>query len=70
MKVLSAVGLPSRGSLGIQTWGFPWRDHYGEVDGPVDLGAVEHEYSGDGVTFPIYQTDDSTAYAFEFAAGK
>ena len=67
---LSAVGLPTSGSLNIHTWGFTWADHYGKVDAPKDLGYYAHDYSGDTVTFPIYQTDNSTAYAFEFAVGK
>lgn len=64
---LSSVGLPTSGTLNIHTWGFPINgDHYGEVDAPTDLGWYGHEYSGDTVTFPIYQTDSTTAYAFEF----
>ncbi|KAL9622910.1 MAG: hypothetical protein Q9160_002836 [Pyrenula sp. 1 TL-2023] len=68
---LSAVGLPTSGNLNIHTWGFsPGSDvHYTEVDGPKDLGTVGHAYSGDTVTFPIFQTDTSTAYAFEFNVG-
>lgn len=65
---LSSVGLPEEGTLEIQTWGFPFTgSHFGEVDAPTDLGIVGHDYTGDSVTFPIYQTDSSTAYAFEFA---
>ncbi|GME47614.1 putative glycoside hydrolase family 39 protein [Neofusicoccum parvum] len=66
---LSSVGLPQSGTLNIHTWGFPDNGHYGEVDGPKDLGTVAHTYSGNSVTFPIYQTDATTAYAFEFAVG-
>jgi len=65
---LSAVGLPESGSLDIHTWGFPFTGgHFGEVDAPDDLGWYSHTYSNNSVTFPIYQTDTSTAYAFEFA---
>jgi hypothetical protein len=68
VKGLSKVGLPKSGSLSIQTWGFPFTGgHMGEVDQPTDLGIVAHTYSGDSVTFPIYQTDTTTSYAFEFA---
>ncbi|KAH7418322.1 glycoside hydrolase family 39 protein [Cadophora sp. MPI-SDFR-AT-0126] len=64
---LSSVGLPTSGSLSIHTWGFPFTGgHFGEVDAPNDLGYYSHDYSGNSVTFPIYQTDTSTAYAFEF----
>jgi len=69
---LSAVGLPEAGTLDIHTWGFPVSsvdEHYGEVDGPTDLGFVEHTYSGDSVTFPIFQVDTTTAFAFEFSVG-
>jgi hypothetical protein len=63
---LSSVGLPSSGSLNIHTWGFPYFGHFGEVDVPNDLGWYSHTYSGDSVTFPVFQTDTSTAYSFEF----
>jgi hypothetical protein len=66
---LSSVGLPSSGSLNIHTWGFPFGGHYAEVDVPNDLGWYSHTYSGNSVTFPVYQTDTSTAYAFEFYVG-
>lgn len=66
---LSKVGLPTSGSLSIHTWGFPSNGHFGEVDAPNDLGYYSHTYSGDSVTFPIFQTDTTTAYAFEFARG-
>ncbi|KAI9655101.1 MAG: hypothetical protein M1821_005584 [Bathelium mastoideum] len=66
---LSAVGLPTSGSLNIHTWGFVDKGHYGEVDAPTDRGTVAHTYSGDSVTFAVYQTsqDEYTAWAFEFA---
>lgn len=67
VKGLSAVGLPSSGSVDIQTWGFPGTGVYEEVDAPSDRGIVSHAYSDDTLTFPIYQTDSSTAWAFEFS---
>lgn len=64
---LSSVGLPESGTLNIHTWGFPSTDdHYAELDEPDDLGWYGHEYTGDVVSFPIYQEDVYTAYAFEF----
>ncbi|KAL1964855.1 hypothetical protein VTN77DRAFT_6357 [Rasamsonia byssochlamydoides] len=63
---LSAVGLPSAGTVHIQTWGFDGDSVWEEVDSPEDHGVVAHAYSGDSVTFPIYQTDNHTAWAFEF----
>ncbi|OKL55462.1 hypothetical protein UA08_09318 [Talaromyces atroroseus] len=67
---LSSLDLPTSGTLDIKTWGFPVNaddTHYGEVDGPTNLGVVAHTYSDNTVTFPVYQTDTTTAYAFEFA---
>lgn len=66
---LSAVGLATSGTLNIHTWGFYTNGYYAEVDGPADLGWVEHTYSGNSVTFPIYQVNTTTAYAFEFYVG-
>ena len=64
---MSAVGLPTEGSVDIQTWGFAGTSIYEEVDAPSDRGVVTHTYAGDTLTFPIYQTDASTAWAFEFS---
>ena len=67
---LNAIGLPSSGSVNIQTWGFINNGHTGQVGGPTNRGVVAHSYSGNTVTFPIYQTsqDNVTAWAFEFSA--
>lgn len=67
LNKLSSLGFPTSGSLNIHTYGFADKGHYAQVDGPNDLGYYSHDYSGDSVTFPIYQNDKSTAYAFEFA---
>lgn len=69
LNSLSSLGLATSGTLNVHTWGFPAASdvHFGEVDGPTDLGTVAHTYSGNSVTFPIYQVDTTTAYAFEFA---
>jgi hypothetical protein len=64
---MSAIGLPTEGSVDIQTWGFAGTSIYEEVDAPSDRGVVTHTYAGDTLTFPIYQTDASTAWAFEFS---
>jgi hypothetical protein len=65
---LPAVGLASSGTLDIQTWGFDDAGHFGAVTGPSDRGVYGHQYDGDSVTFPVYQTsqDENTAWAFEF----
>lgn len=65
LQGLSAIGLATSGSVNIQTYGFPDTGVFGEVDAPTNLGIVAHTYSGNLVTFPIYQVDTTTAYAFE-----
>jgi len=68
LNSLTSLGLPSSGTLTIQTWGFPGNsDHFTEVDAPTNLGLYDHPYTGGAVQFPVYQTDALTAYAFEFA---
>jgi hypothetical protein len=62
---LSSVGLATSGTLDIHTYEFYTNGYYGEVDAPKDLGWYEHTYSGNSVTFPIYQVNTTTAYAFE-----
>lgn len=64
---LKAVGLPSEGSVNLQTWSFPGKSVWDKVDAPTDGGVVSHKYSGDALTFPVHQTDNSTAWAFEFS---
>lgn len=67
---LSSVGLPTSGTLNIHTWGFPnTGGSFGSVTALNDLGTVAHTYSGNSLTFPIYQVDTTTAYAFEFNVG-
>ncbi|KXT08898.1 hypothetical protein AC579_8463 [Pseudocercospora musae] len=73
---LSSVGLPTSGSLTIQTYGFEDKGHFGRVDGPSNrgtnaVGLFTHTYSGDSLTFPIFQTsqDLKTAWGFEFKVG-
>lgn len=67
LNKLSSLGLATTGAINVHTFGFPDKGHYGEVDGPTDLGYYSHSYSGDSVSFPIYQNDKTTAYAFEFS---
>lgn len=73
MNKLSALGLPASGNLNVRTWKFPAGSgdvHYSRVDGPTDLGYVSHSYSGDSISLPYYQTDKTTAIAWEFAVSK
>lgn len=68
LQNLAAVGLPQSGTLNIHTWGFTSSgDHYARLDAPADLGSYGHAYIGNTLSFPIYQKDAYTAYAFEFS---
>jgi len=65
---LDSIGLGTSGTVTVQTWGFPdTGGHFGEVDAPTNLGLVDHTFTGGSVTWQVYQTDTTTAYAFEFA---
>jgi hypothetical protein len=65
---LTSIGLPSSGTLEIQTWSFTGSsDHFTEEASYVNLGIVAHTYTGGALEFPVYQMDAFTAYAFEFA---
>ena len=65
---LNSIGIGSSGSITIQTWGFPdTGGSFGGVDAPSNLGLYAHTFTNGTVTFPIFQKDTSTAYAFEFA---
>lgn len=66
LENLSAYGLPKAGNLTIQTWGFPGATVWTIVQAPTDLGLYTHTYDGNSLTFPIFQNDQTTAYAFEF----
>jgi hypothetical protein len=63
---LSHVGLPTAGSLTIQTWGFDGASVWDIAQAPSDRYKYTHTYTGDSLTFPIFQTDTHTAWAFEF----
>ena len=66
---LSSIGLPTSGTLNVRTWAFPLTGgHYGRVDAPTDDGYYAHTYSGNTLTLPVYQTDDTTGFAWEFSA--
>lgn len=70
---LSALGIPRSGTLNVHTWGFPVIEqyaHWGKIDGPIDLGWYGHPYTDDTVTFPVYQVNVNTAFAFEFEIPK
>jgi hypothetical protein len=64
---LSFLGLPTSGSITVHTYVFRWSGATGRVDAPTDLGTVAHTYSGNVLSFPIYQTTTTTTWAFEFS---
>ncbi|OJJ42551.1 hypothetical protein ASPZODRAFT_76619 [Penicilliopsis zonata CBS 506.65] len=66
---MTAVGLPAEGTVDIQTWGFAGTDHFAVTGAPSNRGIVAHTYANDTLVFPIYQTDTTTAWAFEFSRG-
>lgn len=66
----TAVGLPSSGTVNIHTWAFGGDNPLSVAPAPQDLGIVAHSYANNVLSFPVYQTTNYTAYAFEFDAGK
>lgn len=66
---LSDVGLPTSGTIDIQTWSFPGNQLYSAYYYPTNRGVRSHTYSNNSISFPVYQTTDYTAYAFEFSCG-
>jgi hypothetical protein len=63
---ISALGLPSSGSVSIDTWGFLGSDPLTPTGAPAFLNTVSHTYSGNVLSFPVYQTETHSAYAFEW----
>ncbi|KAG7091175.1 hypothetical protein E1B28_010227 [Marasmius oreades] len=63
---LSVLGLPTSGTITVHTFEFPYTGVTGRVDAPTDLGTVAHTYSGNTLSFPIFQTSTTTTWAFEF----
>lgn len=63
---LAAVGKPSSGSISIDTWEFGGTDPFAVQAPPVFRNRVAHDYSGGSLTFPIFQTDTTAGWAFEF----
>lgn len=66
---LPAVGLPASGTLDIDTWGFDGSDPFAVQNPPSFRNTVGHEYEGGSLTFPIFQDDTTTGWAFEFDVG-
>ncbi|KAF2149125.1 glycoside hydrolase family 39 protein [Myriangium duriaei CBS 260.36] len=65
---LSSIGLPASGSITVQTYAFPGGANvFSVAPATQNQGTYTHTYSGNSLSFPIYQKDTATAYAFEFA---
>lgn len=64
---LSSIGYGTSGSVSINTWGFDGSDAFTPQASPSFRNTVVHTFSDDTLTFPIYQTDTFTAWAFEFS---
>ncbi|KAG8822362.1 hypothetical protein FRC17_009590 [Serendipita sp. 399] len=66
IRNLSTLGLPSSGNMVVQTGQFNWSGKFGRQDSPQNLGTWSHTYSGNMLSFLIYQNDQVTTWAFEF----
>ncbi|KAJ7288525.1 hypothetical protein C8J57DRAFT_1494817 [Mycena rebaudengoi] len=64
---LSAVGLATAGTINVRTRQFSFAGTQGQEGAPTDLGLVAHTYTGNVLTFPIFQTNTQTTWAFEFS---
>ncbi|KAH6647772.1 glycoside hydrolase family 39 protein [Truncatella angustata] len=64
---LSAIGYGTSGSVSINTWGFDGTDAFAPQAAPSFRNTVSHTFTDNTLTFPIYQTDTTTAWAFEFS---
>ncbi|KAF7338897.1 hypothetical protein MSAN_02212900 [Mycena sanguinolenta] len=67
IKNLSALGLATSGSISVTTRQFSFSGTEGQEGAPTNLGVVVHTYSGNVLSFPIFQTDTVTTWAFEFS---
>ncbi|KAJ6471623.1 glycoside hydrolase family 39 protein [Mycena vitilis] len=64
---LSALGLATAGTISVRTRQFSFAGTQGQEGAPTDLGLVSHTYTGNVLSFPIFQTDTVTTWAFEFS---
>ncbi|KAF7527514.1 hypothetical protein G7054_g10427 [Neopestalotiopsis clavispora] len=64
---LSSLGYGTSGTVTISTWGFDGSDPLAAQAAPSFRNTVDHTFSGDTLSFPIYQDNNYNAWAFEFA---
>ncbi|KAF8312919.1 hypothetical protein DL93DRAFT_2081579 [Clavulina sp. PMI_390] len=62
---ISSLGLATSGTITVHTYQFSWGGAF-VAESKTDLGTVAHTYSSNTLSFPIYQTDTTTTWAFEF----
>ncbi|KAF8217420.1 glycoside hydrolase family 39 protein [Mycena galopus ATCC 62051] len=67
IKNLSALGLATAGTINVTTRQFSFGGTETQEGAPTNLGVVAHTYTGNVLSFPIFQTDTVTTWAFEFA---
>ncbi|RKU40946.1 hypothetical protein DL546_001738 [Coniochaeta pulveracea] len=63
---MAVAGYPPAGNVSIDTWGFDGTSVFRVVGSPRFRNTVVYTYSGNTLSFPVYQTDNHTAWAFEF----
>ncbi|KAH7309837.1 glycoside hydrolase superfamily [Stachybotrys elegans] len=62
---LSALDLPTEGSVRVRTLRFDWEGNESDTGGPTDLGLSDVGYSDDTLVLLLSPPDNSTAYAYE-----
>ncbi|KAG8868897.1 hypothetical protein FRB98_003162 [Tulasnella sp. 332] len=62
---ISSLGLATSGTITVHTYQFAYAGVY-TASPMTDLGTVAHTYTGNTLSFPIYQTSTTTTWAFEF----
>lgn len=64
---LSSVGYGTSGTVTISTWGFDGSDPLAAQAAPSFRNTVDHTFTDNTLSFPIYQDNNYNAWAFEFA---
>ncbi|KAJ3942050.1 uncharacterized protein N0V96_007539 [Colletotrichum fioriniae] len=67
---LDVIGRPSSGETKIKVLAFPFpggleNGRFTPVDDPVDVGTFDVSYNDNFIQFPVWPSDEFTAYAFE-----
>ncbi|KAG8872747.1 hypothetical protein FRB98_009436 [Tulasnella sp. 332] len=65
IESISSLGLATSGTITVHTYQFAYAGVY-TASPMTDLGTVAHTYTGNTLSFPIYQTSTTTTWAFEF----